>query len=53
MYDQVLSLLLMKKPKIRRNDPKAEQAFYDRADWDVPAGLVRLWSRLGQPRKGG
>ncbi len=52
MYDQVLSLLLMKRPKPARNDPKAEQAFYDRADWDVPAGLARLWSRFGRPRKG-
>ena len=53
MYDQMLSLLLMKRPEARRNDPKAEQAFYDRADWDVPAGLVRLWWKLGRPSKGG
>jgi len=53
MYDQILSLLLMKRPKIRRNDPKAEQAFYDRADWDVAAALVRFWSKLDRPRKGG
>ncbi|SOC83451.1 hypothetical protein SAMN05421890_1901 [Ensifer adhaerens] len=53
MYDQVLSLLLMKRPKVRRNHPKSEQAFYDRADWDVPASLLRLWLRLGRLRKGG
>lgn len=50
MYDQVLSLLLMKRRKIRRDDPKAEQAFYDRADWDVPARLARLWSKLARSR---
>ncbi len=50
MYDQVLSLLLIKTQKIRRHDPKAEQAFYDRAEWNVPAGLVSLWSKLVRPR---
>ena len=43
----------MKKPKPGRNDPKAEQAFYDKADSDVPAGIVRLWSRIGRLRRGG
>lgn len=52
MYDQVLGLLLAKRPKSRCNDSKAEQAFYDNADWNVPAGLLRFWSRFTRSRRG-
>lgn len=51
MYDQVLGLLLIKRPKSKRNDPKSEQAFYDRADWDIPAGLLRLFGKIARSRQ--
>ena len=43
MYDQMLSLLLVKRRQPRRGQPSAEQAFYEAAGRDVPIFVVKVW----------
>lgn len=48
MYDQMLSLLLVKRRQPRRGDRFAEQAFYEAAGRDVPVFVVKLWHWLAR-----